>query len=175
MKKMKVLFAVSLIILMGCEDWFIKDEEFLKAIPYSGIELRTDDGYFFSKTSNNPEEGKVLFFYRNGAVFGGNYNYETGKLQNPEYLIDDIDNIRFWGTFSVSDNTLKYQFYSIFNGHYWRICEAQCNILNDTTFVRKKIFLLYNGKDVTDDFNTEITFHFRQFSPKPYSTNTFIK
>ena len=179
--KHKFCIIVFLFLLIGCKDFFIKDKEFsMKAIPYTREELKIN-GYYYKNTDKG--YSRVLIFYSNGVQFGGNgMSIPTieieNKLRDPDYTKYFRDNQSCWGPFEINNNVLRFEFYDIF-GHNWLTCIAHCEILNNTTFNIKKVTYSKTGKEVdvnkySTSYHSLGEWHFKQFSPKPDSTNNFI-
>jgi hypothetical protein len=176
MSKIKIYLMFLFFMLLSCEEWFIKDKEFsMEAIPYTGNELRID-GYYYKKTDSDTTRAHVLVFYANGIQFGGS-SVESligieDRFRDPNYIKDLRDCLFCWGPYDIKDGVLRFEFYSIF-GNYWHIVRANCNLLNDTIFVIKQTNRI-DGKNVSrGDFLGE--YRFKQFIPKPDSTNYIIK
>jgi len=176
MMKLNFCSIVFLLLLTTCH----KDKELsMKAVPYTGDELKIN-GYYYKKCYD--EKSLVLVFYSNGVQFGGNGipipNIEIeNSLRDPEFL-KLCDRFFFWAPFEINNNVLRFEFYDIF-GHDWRTCIAHCKILNDTTFIIEKITFSKTGKEVNTNKEGTSSYslgewHFKQFSPKPDSTNNFI-
>jgi len=173
-KMMKLNFCsiVFLLLLTTCH----KDKELsMKAIPYTGDELKIN-GYYYK---NKGEYSHVLVFFANGVQFGSNGILPSNDIENilrdPDFTKRFGNKFTVWGAFEINNNDLRFEFYSIFNGHDWRTCIAHCEILNDTTFYIEKTTFSKTGKEVNDEGSTFLgEYRFKQFSPKPDSTNNFI-
>ena len=181
--KYKFCIIVFLFFLNACiKDFFIKDKDFsMKVLPYTGNELKID-GYFYKKIDD--EKSIFLVLYTNGVQFGGNGMITPtieieGKLRDTGYISYLRDCRPCWSPFEVNNNVLRFEFYDIFKGTNWHTCFAHCKILNDTTFTVEKITFSKTGKKVNVEREGSSScmlgeFHFKQFSPKPDSTNNFI-
>ena len=164
--------------LCSCKKLF-KDEEFsIKCVSYTGSELRIDGYYYLKRLSaNNKEIISYFIFYSNGVSTKGNVNTknlndvesELATRSDNKYL---PNNLYVWGPFSVHENKLIMQYYEPSDYLIKRIEEISCTILNDSTFYLEETNLVYTGK-AGRSFNTG-EYHFKQFSPKPDSTNRFI-
>ena len=85
-----------------------------------------------------------------------------------------IKNIKFfWGVFNIKNNQILYERWCPSEPPY-RTYVREGNIINDTTFVITKLYRMVNGKKTEESELNEV-YHFKQFSPKPDSTNKFIK
>ena len=150
--------------MYGCKD----EELTLQRVPYTGNEIRTD-GYYYSYQVNNstpPEEFILAFFlYRNGIILtAGAYNktdlvnFEHKMMERYKTLVKEKTG---WGIFVVQNNKIEYEQWSTADGPGGGlpVFKNSYDIVNDTTLIN------YSGR----------IYHFKQFSPKPDSTNNFIK
>jgi len=172
-------------LFVQCEGLF-KDDDLLSLplTPYTGNQLRID-GYYY-RIADEPSysdgtlygEGAIeecYFFYENGmALYLGGVGNSLEEMD--EYVLrlirsQNYKNIKFcWGIFVVEGNIIKFdRWYP--GAKPYRAYVREGIILNDTTFHITKSYRS-NGKE--RDKEDEI-YHFREFSPKPDSTNVFIK
>ena len=77
-----------------------------------------------------------------------------------------------WGTFQINKDSIVFErwYPAEVSKSYYR----SGKILNDTTFVITESYRLRNGKKKEWREKNEV-YHFKAFSPKPDSTNRFIK
>lgn len=144
--------------------------------PYTGSQLRTD-GYYYNEYV--PGYLTVYFFYRDGILLYGN-SFPVNKLhrQEEEYRNGTFYELNsdlkyYWGVFDLNDSKIRFERwypsqspYKIFN---------KCGvILNDTTFVIQESYRIQGGQKTNVEILNEI-YRFKPFSPKPDSTNTFVK
>lgn len=124
------------------------------------------DGVYYNETTL-----KYIFFYQNGAFIRAAQS--QGYFDHLKSYYSDYNNYKniyilpyFWGVFKINDSSII--------AEKWRSSDAFApyatirfsgKILNDTTIV------FYNS----GNSNTNDTFHFYKFFPKPDSTNKFIK
>ena len=182
--KVKICLLFFVLCLCSCKKIF-QDEEFsLKCVPYTCSKLRID-GYYYQKRHGIEDDNRKFIeyyiFYSNGVSTKG--SRETENISDVENSIATRsdnkylpNNLYVWGPFSIHENKMRMQYYEISDYLSKRVLELSCTILNDTTFSLDKIHLVGTGKDVTNNY-TFITigeYHFKQFSPKPDSTNNFI-
>ena len=177
--KIRYCLIVFLFFLVACgdclKDFFIKDRDFsMKAIPYTGNELKIN-GYYYKNKDKDNEYSRVMIFYANGILL--NVNISTVEIEDRLKATDFTKRYRdcmaCWGPFNINNSVFQFEFYAIF-GNNWHTCIAHCKILNDTTFNIENITFSKTGKVVEiEDFPGK--FHFKQFSPKPDSTNNIIK
>jgi hypothetical protein len=86
---------------------------------------------------------------------------------------DRLDRLKkykdLWGIFNISGNGISLETWRIMQGNHHSVIHSGA-ILNDTTFTITKSDFTDSG--ITDSNDT---YHFYPYSPKPDSTNTFIK
>lgn len=168
------LSVILILTISSCKRIFEDEELSMKRTDYTGDELRTD-GYYYWK-SLNPEENQqynaeMKILYRNG-VFITSTRFGFTIMEKKE---NDFKNGEFysfvkeyktqWGVYKISNNTICFEGWE-YNSPGGKITYTEKGeILNDTTF------RIYDGKDKEHDW----IYHFKQFSPKPDSTNNFIK
>jgi len=138
---------------------------------YSGSELRID-GYYYKQVD---DKTGIKFFYRNGIMIDFISYFPTTNLTEVDECIADMyvrwkDNKLVWNVFLINGNTIQYSGWSTSVGGGRPAGKCIGMILSDTTFSITKS-INSNGAE----FARNDLYHFRQFSPKPDSTNTFIK
>lgn len=154
----------------------IKYKDFvLTQTHYTGNELRID-GYYYKLREDS--KISVQCFYRNGIML----NMEGGALslnEADEYIknrfigdsIHPINERSLWGLFVVIDKTIKFE------------CYYPSDAITKWTYIREGIILNDTTFHITDSYRSDGAeirerdemYHFRQFYPKPDSTNNFIK
>ena len=163
-----ILSILSMLFIQSCLE---KDDVLPKAMPYTGNQLKMN-GYYHQISSYNNVVSHSHVMYINGVLINlwgsGNTIEEID-----EYVRQRSQEARYkkykynWGVFFIDDNTIRiHQLHSDYPHREW-IQEGV--ILNDTTFKITKSF--FNGRMR----ETELIYHFREFSPKPDSTNVYIK
>ena len=175
-KQMKHLLFMtfSVLIIMGsCNQWENEKMTLVKQ-PYNGSELRLD-GYYYDM-----EDGKIwstYFFYRNGILhygiasdtLGNNLDMYDTWFASDYYLQRLRTGRRRWGLFEIHDDSIVFERWGILEGGD-PVLRFSGRILNDTTFIITRCENPHSG-DVCQE---QDLYHFRQFSPKPDSTNMFI-
>jgi len=168
--KNSILSMLSVVLLTQCS--LFDDKLSLPLTPYHGEQLRMD-GYYYQMY-----DGKFYFpcfFYKNGILItAGGLNNSLGEMDesikrrfinSQSYKTDKTT----WGIFLIEDNVIRLErlyLPSPISAYIW-----EGIILNDTTFHITKSYRS-NGKEQRKE--NEI-YHFREFSPKPDSTNVYIK
>ena len=169
------LLLLSLFLLGSCEKLFTWDKFVLPKTQYNGTQLRVDGYYYMS------EDGiyrRTYCFYRNGCLLEMGSSSKTSLKETDahikrEYLDrnDHSSQKEYWGLFVIEDNTIRFEHYIMNQGLRKEAYIWEGTILNDSTFHITSSHRS-NGSDRTE--RNEM-YHFRQFSPKPDSTNNFIK
>lgn len=163
--KMKSIIIVFIIISMCSCLRTLPDEVFTMTLtPDNGNEIRLDGCYISEHVYNNRSE--YNFFYSNGVMFVFS---DLLTIENISQFTGGIDEMRklktCWGIFQVDKNTIKAQRWKPSDDAIQCIVQNRTyKIINDTTL---SIDLLNDG-DIR-------YYHFKHFSPKPDSTNVFIK
>lgn len=159
----------------GCKKMKYQDDDrTLQKQPYHGGAIRTD-GYYY-KTYGNPERMDIYLFYNNGIAIYGETPLTTElssheeKFRNGSYYDLIKDKKYYWGLFNIEDSMIKYELWKLEN-LYCKALLYSGKVLNDTTF-RITQSMRSNGENLT---NVDWLYHFREFSPKPDSTNGFIE
>ena len=146
----------------------------LTKTPFTGNQLRMD-GYYYEHF----EDGNYyypLILYSNGIVMYGDAGTDL-KILEEKYLdekwLEHVKNTQsWWGIYQIGDNSIKIEMWYHSNAWFFHAYIRSGKILNDTTFVLTTIER--SGKPWTKEERYR-KYHFKQFSPKPDSTNIFIK
>jgi hypothetical protein len=142
----------------------LPDEELtMTRTPYNGTDIKINGWYKGGRIYNNRCE--YAFFYSNGVFL------EFADLQNIENInqfTSGIDNIRknkgVWGLYQIENNVIHVKRWASNDAAIQMVVASWTyNIINDTT-----LFAEYSKDDLR-------YYHFKHFSPKPDSTNVFIK
>ena len=135
----------------------------IKRQNYMGNELRIDGFYYSKEKVRNEDHYTIYFFYRNGVLFqtaaSGTLSEVILELNNDNY--DYKNEITSWGVFVINNNIITIEKWWPGNGYNAPVVKTMGIIKNDTTFSLERS----SYKD----------YFFTPFSPKPDSTNTFIK
>lgn len=149
---------------------FIDDSFTIKKSQYNGQELNIK-GYYYYK--NFDGSNNLFVLYSDGTVL---------LLGNPSDSLDKYVQMfvkefnhgiqTFWGVFIINDTSIKIEYLMprMIEGRPAYIKNG--TILNDTTFIMKE---RYRSKDGSEYQEIEEIYHFRNFSPKPDSTNSYVK
>ena len=178
----KIVFCLVLLVMLcfACQK-LIKYKEFtLKQTPYTGNELQID-GYYYHIEQQSNGTNKIIYiycFYRNSVLLsmgGGAYSFEEADEYIRKNFIEGSRSPNYeylsWGLFAVVNKNIKFERYYPQEGLIRWTYVREGKILNDTTF---HITTIYRS-DGTERREENEIYHFRKFSPKPDSTNNFIK
>ncbi|MEA4936467.1 hypothetical protein SDC9_122266 [bioreactor metagenome] len=171
---------ICTILFCSCESLieklFGKNEELtFTRTDYNGNQLRTDGYYYFKNESNDSTYNyRIYFFYKNGVVLDcGNpsddeLNTREEEFKNGQFNKYVKKNVSSWGLFKIDSTMIQFE---MLHGGPFRAYIDFGKIINDTTFVLTKRKSSYG----TDEIKLQGTFRLKPFSPKPDSTNVFIK
>jgi len=170
------LFSIAAVMLFSCASC---EKELHKLsmtkTPYAGNELRID-GYYYSNQVFTDYNG-IAVFYRNGVcmnVFSRIESQDTLSFIENEILLNEalMSNFRntpnHIGVFQINAKSIEFETWEA--GRDIITFSNYGEILNDTTFLITKQVNNDSGK--SESLN--LKYRFRQFSPKPDSTNNFI-
>jgi len=179
--KMNLLLIIFIVAMSGncTKDIVFKDDELsFQRIPYTGNQLRVD-GYYYQK-----KDGKfftMYCFYRDGIVLYLGGGFTSGqiieledRIQNGSFYQDIKNQKDYWGVFKIENTSILFEKWYPSSGGGLPAYVRAGEILNDTTFVITESYRMQGGKKKEVRERNE-TYHFRKFSPKPDSTNIFIK
>jgi len=141
-----------------------------KAVPFTGNQLKTN-GYYYQ--ISNDYLVRPYFLYDNGILIcigGGEKSIEEmDEYIRKSYIRDSWykKNKYLWGVFFIEGNSIRINRLNQDYPHRGNVREGI--ILNDTTFHITK-FSSSSGDKEYDE-----VYYFREFYPKPDSTNKYIK
>lgn len=166
MKTKLIPIVLFLVLVCSCQRT-LPDEEFtMERTPYTGKKIRLD-GCYVSDPFENKKYCEYNFFYSNGIVLSVS---DYLNIENINQFTAGIDKLRSdkgsWGIFYVENDTIFEQTWG--QGDFttqYIVYKRFYKIINDTT-------LSYN---LYKDGRPDSYSHFKKFSPKPDSTNVFIK
>ena len=164
---MKKMFFMIMCAVLFTQCFFLKDDDVLpNAVFYTGNQLKMN-GYYhrFSKYSNSIDFPIIM--YKNGILI----YIENGKNSIEEmdkYIRNHSNKNKYvWGVFFINDDKIIINRLDSDYPHVGIVMEGV--ILNDTTFHITK-YIFENKEREFDE-----VYHFREFYPKPDSTNNYIK
>lgn len=174
--KQKVFFMLTILSILtmssNCEK-IIQDMPFaLKRQPYVENNLRID-GYYYQKYGD-PERLTIYFFFSDGILLhaGDGYTIDIEESFKDGSLYEKLKKNKYcWGLFCIDDKNIQIERYYNTDDLSTKSFIRSGEILNDTTFSITKVI----RSDGESERSVNETYHFKQFSPKPDSTNIFIK
>jgi hypothetical protein len=163
MKTKLITIILFLLFVCSCLRTLPDEELTITRIPYNGKEIRID-GYYTGLIPGQTKYSNYIFFYSNGVVFS--FGYYNGL--NPNQMVDVIGDVinwkDSWGIFQIKNDSIFIQGWRLKDiGSQFLLRNNQYKIINDSTLLEK----VQSG-------NSSI-YYFKKFSPKPDSTNVFIK
>lgn len=173
-RKFYLFVAVILFMSGSCEKKL--HELSLSKTSYTGDELRID-GYYYSNIVFTDRIG-IAIFYRDGfcintwvkPVNSDTLSYIENEILLNSAFINKIKSIpTHIGVFQINAESIKFETWEA--GRDIITFSNYGKILNDTTFLITKQV----NNDSDKSYSETLIYRFRQFSPKPDSTNTFIK
>jgi hypothetical protein len=191
---MKYIIAIISFVVIGCSGY---EPLLTKRANYSGNQLKID-GYYYFLTKEDMGYGYTtkiydcLMLFNNGIYYNishGGYNPNLGNDSILIKLDNDIkgqvkrqnDNLNYrphWGVFNITGSKIEIERWVTASGagaYPTQILKGE--IKNDTTIYFHTLVGAHpvnmNNKKKTKTIDE--TYHFRQFLPKPDSTNKFIK
>jgi hypothetical protein len=168
-----IVLVISLLTVIACCKVLFPDEKLsLQRQDYIGTKLRTD-GYYYSHFEGTGVIA-LFFLYRNGVSMSAG-GYTTLDLSEIEKRIVNYNakSKSSWGVFAVNGDTIQQEMWvgSIYSRpNVYRLVYCG-NIENDTTIHFTKIY----SSETNITRSIDEVWHFKQFSPKPDSTNVYIK
>lgn len=145
----------------------------LEKIENNSNRLNLKGYYCYEYIENNFD---IYFLYENGIIL---YGYSPSEDELHKYGIKyksgefykEVQNIKFhWGVYQIDGNSIKFERWYPSEKPY-RTTIREGEILNDSTFIITKTYKA-NSNEVRE---RNETYKFKKFSPKPDSTNIFIK
>ena len=180
--KILILSAIVLaVVFSSCKKLFEDEELSMELTNYTGTELRTDGYYYYRYQYYNSREDSLYdkflpwILYRNGVSLYG-YVYDYSEMEEVEKEFEDgsfYDKLKDrklqWLVFQISDSVIDFEGWDT-GGLFSRpTVKRYAKIVNDTTFC------MCSNRPQKGENVMGWWFHFKQFSPKPDSTNSFIK
>jgi len=173
------LFICSSCTLILGED----DELTLQRKLFDSNNLRIDGYYYYEYLASSQAENfyrhNIYMLFENGLILNMGAPRKD-EIQDFENKLTNMDFISLkksykhnWGVFLIDGEKIKFERWYPSDGPLEAfIREGQ--ILNDTTFHIKKSYRMATGSKESESSKDEL-YRFKKFSPKPDSTNAFIK
>lgn len=161
-----------LLLLFACSPRSDSADSFtLPSRSFEGNVLRID-GYYFVKQPKYVKHTPVLFLFRNGAILsaGAIKSDSVNELLRRRLLLERIRNSEMaWGRFLVEGDSITLEQREHTGGSLIAIIHHGI-IDSDTTFTITKVRRPADGKS----WNSNETYRFRKYFPKPDSVSEFL-
>jgi hypothetical protein len=174
----KILFVSFLLIFVqSCSKIFkCKDDELTIPRTENNTNKLKLDGYYYNIYSFDTSSAEVYLLYQNGIFFNA-VSKDLADIKNNTidlYLPDLAYQYKgFWGTYKIDSNNIEIEYWLPQANHCVKLSYNKGEILNDTTFKITYVRTSYRG-EVGYEKNVNDIFYFKQYSPKPDSTISFI-
>ena len=172
-----IFFLILMFASICCHNMWKDDKLSILRREFAGKQLRID-GYFFQQKDGN--YFTMYSFYRNGVVLylGGGYNQNQitdleSRMQNGIFYSDANKFKNYWGVLNIEGKTIAFERWYPSDPPL-KAYVREGEILNDTTFIITKSYRMQGGKKTELKSQNEV-YHFKHFSPKPDSTNSFVQ
>jgi len=171
------MFFFAAVILSSCSHFH--DKLNISKKQFSGNQLKISGYYYYAKDSVIYSS---YFFYNDGTILygggGGEWGNTTDNLEknyftNKAWLQSNKDRKLSWGVFQIEGSNIKFQKWYPSSGGPLKAYVREGEIINDTTFVINKLYRLKNS-EISELKKENETYHFKRFTPKPDSANSFI-
>jgi hypothetical protein len=180
MKEMKIILILMAVLFSSnsCDKETLQDDELtLNKMPFTGNQLRID-GYYYSIDSQSNTIKASYFFYKDGTVLhGGGWPYENqfegleSNFSSESWQENIKENKLKWGVFQIDGDKISFERWYPSSGGPSPAYIRSGEIQNDTTFIITKSVRPKTGEEKV----LNEVYHFKAFSPKPDSTNSFVK
>lgn len=162
----------------SCEKEILADDELtLSKTPFTANQLRID-GYYYLIDVQSHNITATYFFYKDGTVLhGGGWPYENqfegleSNFGSESWQVKIKENKLKWGVFQAEGDEISFERWYPSSGGPTPAYIRSGEIQNDTTFIITKSIRSKTGEEK----KLNEVYHFREFSPKPDSTNNFVK
>ena len=175
MAMVKIYYFLSFFLFCSCDKLLNDDVLSLNKKDIIFPMLRLDGCFFEPYGAEN--KCSVIILYRNGVYLHWNDGVEISELNNisnyfnNNELLHKIKNVKFaWGIVKIENNIIKTERWYPSQRPLKAYIKSGI-ILNDSTFV-----LNSSIRSDGSDFETiSQTYYFKKYSPKPDSTNSFVR
>ena len=176
--KFFILIALLLSLYSCSELLFGKDDTLtMTRTDYTGNQLKIDGYYYLKDSASYQRVNHATFFYRNGIR--RNVGGASESLEKYDAYISSINEAFFkegdkWtvGVFIIESNSIKYERWALTQPY--KAYTYTGTIINDTTFHITESYRMLHGKK-TEITSENSTYYYHKFSPKPDSTNLYVK
>jgi len=168
------IFFLSFFVFTSCEQCREdKDDDLCSSREVLNSDIIRKLGYFYDEYGNGAYR-EIYFFYNNGVimtpgVIESQYFEDLTPFWNANNFFNSYQNNKLnWGIYSIQDSMIRIERWYP-SEVYFPVFRSTGRILNDSTFVINHI----SRCDGSEASSRNEIWHFKQFSPKPDSTNSF--
>jgi hypothetical protein len=178
-KMIKILFFIQAVLLtQSCEKMTCKDDALTIArVDNNSGKLRLDGYYYGDISGVNAEYPNIYLFYQNGIFSNANsYSLSDAEAGNVTLNFPELkyQHKGDWGVYKIDGNNIEIEYWVSRSCGGVGLLYESGKILNDTTF--KITYWRHSVEGRTkQEKNIEAIFKFKGYTPKPDSTNNFIK
>lgn len=179
------ILITNCILFSSCAGFLtlFDDKLSLEKEDFNGNQLRLD-GFYYSITKDSNYPKSILYnfysFYQNGVVryIGSAEDFNRYKRKDVRNSLqtENYD----WGVYQIKGDSIMFEQWVA--GEVSKVVLFTGNILNDSTFVINEKYWSKERKKVKEirlknkkSNQKEEIYHFIPYSPKPDSTNSFVK
>jgi hypothetical protein len=178
-KNIIYVILITLFCLKFSSCFIFKDTPLtLEKKKFESNSIKTDGYYFSLATKRDWDFRRIYFFYKNGITwYGGSFDASTpldkreSKFKSIEYNKAMKNDKTGWGVFHIDNDKIQFETWEPSSGGPLKTVIRSGQIINDTSFVITNLYGGYTKRN----YPKNDTFYFHAFSPKPDSTNAFIK
>ena len=175
-KFIALLLLTNLLIPFNVNQIFKRDDTLtLLKQSFQGNQLKLN-GYYYQKSEE--KYYTIYFFYENGIILyggGGFTHQELIKYEKEFYKESWINAAKefkyFWGIYIIEEFKISFEKWYPSSGGPLPLSIRSGDIINDTTFVITKL----KRSDGSYETKRNEIYYFKEFTPKPDSTNKFIE
>lgn len=168
MVRISYLFLI-IALFISCKD----EDLVLPRTPNNSNLLKLNGYYFHNPTGIDSNITVVDFLYTNGISLniGGTQSKDLTVIEeNLKKDLNFADNKIGWGVYVINNDNIEIENWAATEGKR-KTSSRKGKILNDSTFVITRFFSAFTQKE----YEISDSYHFKAYSPKPDSTNSFIK
>jgi hypothetical protein len=170
-----LLFLSAFIV--SCDEWMADDEQLsFTRTPYDGSELKIQGYYYLDYFGGGDSLRIIDYFYSNGTYLSGSVIYKDNiqfneiEYQNGTYYQKIKNDKMVWGLFKIAGNEIQIEKLAPTSGGSLKAYIYYGTIRNDSTFQIHTLKHSYGSELLGMDR----VYHYKAFSPKPDSINSFI-
>jgi hypothetical protein len=160
---------VLLFLITSCKDEYLV----LPKVQNTSNMLKLNGYYYHSTIGIDSNITVIDFLYKNGfsLKIGGTKSKNLTFIDEKIKSQSNFDKNKIgWGLYIINNGNIQIENWESTEGKR-KTSIREGIILNDSTFIIKKFFSAFTQKE----YSISETYKFRQFYPKPDSTNNFIK